>query len=273
VSAAVAAARIATAILDAVLPPTCLCCDAPVGAQGTLCPVCFNELQLIVAPLCDRCGAPFAHRPTRGEGRGDDRAPMPCCEACTARPPPWSRARAALLYGEGARRLILPFKHGDRPELAGPLSRYLLRAGAEILRDARAQGGVLVPVPLHWRRQFGRRYNQSGLLAQRLSRASGVAWSPDLLLRRRATAPLGGKGAAERAASLHGAFRVPAGAAARLAGRPVVLVDDVLTSGATAGACTRVLLAAGALRVDVLAMARVARREEAGREGARDADG
>lgn len=231
-------------LLDALLPPRCLCCEAEVTGQGMLCSGCFRGLSPITAPHCDRCGVPFAHA---GQGEGG------LCPRCALRAPDFRHARAALRYDEGAKRLILPFKHADRTELAWPLARQMARAGAGLL----AQADVLAPVPAHWRRLLGRRYDQAALLARALGAISGRAVQPDLLRRVRRTVPLGGMGAAERAAAVEGAFALGRGGAPLVAGRQVLLVDDVLTSGATAGACARVLLEAGAAAVDVLAAARV----------------
>jgi len=233
--------------LDILLPPHCLTCDAQVERQGSFCATCFSGLNLISAPFCARCGVPFVHE---GEAeRGTDGALL--CAPCLARAPGFAVARAALRYDEGAKRLILPFKHADRTEMAVPLARFMARAGAEML----AAADILAPVPAHWRRLIARRYDQAALLAQRLGRLSGRRVVPDLLRRTRATLPLGDKGAAERAALVADAFSVAR--PARVAGKRVLLVDDVMTSGATAEACARALLAAGAARVEVLAAARV----------------
>lgn len=234
--------RLGLAALDAVLPPHCLTCDAPVDAQGSLCAACFGTLSFVTAPLCRHCGVPFPHA-----GAG------PLCPGCLARPPAFAAARAALRYDAGAQRLVLPFKHADRVDFATPLARHMARAGADLL--ARAE--LVAPVPLHWRRLFARRYNQAALLGARLARQAGLPHLPALLRRTRPTPPLGELGAAARAALLEGAFTVSRGGAARIAGRRVLLVDDVMTSGATAEACTRTLLAAGAAAVEILAAARV----------------
>nr|WP_282572183.1 double zinc ribbon domain-containing protein [Roseomonas acroporae] len=242
------ARRLATRCLDVLLPPSCLTCDAEVDAQGSLCPGCFATLTFITAPFCRHCGVPLAHA-----GQGVSAADEPLCPACHARPPAYAAARAALRYDAGAKRLILPLKHGDRTELAAPLARHMAWAGAGLL--ARAE--LVAPVPLHWRRLVGRRYNQAALLARHLARQAGLPCIPDLLLRRRATKPLGELGAAARAAALEGVFAPRRSVAGRIVGRRVLLVDDVLTSGATAEGCARALLAAGAAAVDVLAAARV----------------
>jgi len=234
--------RLGARALNALLPPACLTCDDPVEQQGTQCAACFARLSLLVPPCCDLCGVPFGHA-----GLG------PLCPGCEARRPAFARARAALRYDEGARDLILPFKYGDRSELAGPLARQMLRAGARLLAEA----DLLAPVPLHWRRLQQRRYNQAALLAGHLARATAKPCIPDLLRRIRQTPPLGERGAAERATLLEGVFAVTARHRSRVAGQRVLLVDDVVTSGATGSACAEALLAAGAASVDLLAAARV----------------
>ncbi len=240
---AVPFAAAARAALDLLLPPVCLTCDRPVAAQGQVCATCFRQAAFIPEPCCFACGVPFAHPLQGGAAR--------LCPGCQAHPPPWGQARAALRYDAQAKRILLPFKHADRPELAAALAPMMARAGAALLRRA----DVLVPVPLHRRRLFARRYNQSALLARALSRLAGVPVLVDALRRVRPTAPLGDLGAAQRAAAVDGVFALRPGRS--VAGRHVLLIDDVMTSGATAAACTLVLLAAGAAAVDVLAAARV----------------
>lgn len=234
------------AALDLLLPPACIACDRPVDAPGLLCPACFRATGFITAPCCTACGAPFDAGPLAGADG--------LCAQCHIAPPAFDRARAALRYDPAARRLILPLKHGDRVELAKALAPMMARAGAVLLAEA----DLLVPVPLHRWRLFHRRYNQAALLARALARISGRAILPDALMRTRRTASLGGKGAGERRAEVEGAFAVRPSRIARIAGRRVLLVDDVMTSGATAGACALALKAAGAKQVDVLAAARVA---------------
>jgi len=228
-------------VLDTLLPAHCLTCEALVEGPGQFCPACFGQTSFITAPLCLSCGVPFVHA----------RQGQMVCDACAADPPPWGEARAALAYDAQSKRLVLGFKHGDRTELAAALARMMARAGAALLGRA----DVLVPVPLHRRRLLARRFNQSALLARALGRLAGVPVAADALRRVRATAPLGELSAGARARMLDGAIAVrrPAG----VAGRHVLLVDDVLTSGATARACTAALLAAGAAGVDVLVAARV----------------
>lgn len=231
--------------LDVLLPPQCLCCDAPVATQGQLCAACFDQTDFITDPMCARCGVPFA---AAAPSIGDL-----LCPACTAAPPLFGHARAALRYNAQGRQLILPFKHADRPEVASALAPHMARAGAALLNVA----DLLVPVPLHRWRLFYRRYNQAALLAQGLARLTGIPAAPDALLRRRPTPPLGDKSAAERAAAVSDVFAVRRKRAERLAGQRIVLVDDVMTSGATANACAAVLLNAGAEIVNVLVAARV----------------
>ena len=237
--------RAGSALLDLLLPPHCVACNGPVDTPGLLCAECFRRTGFITEPFCVRCGVPFA---TAALGGAEF-----LCPGCRAAPPVFRHARAALRYDTQGRRLILPFKHADRTELAAVLAPHMARAGAALLREA----DLLVPVPLHRGRLFRRRYNQAALLAQAVGRIAGRSCMPDALLRRRATASLGEKSAAERAAEVDGAFAVRPSRAGRVAGQRVLLVDDVMTSGATANACAAVLLAAGATSVDVLVAARV----------------
>ena len=231
--------------LNLLLPPRCLTCETGVEAPGQLCAACFRATGFVTDPCCRRCGRPFGHAGQGGRTME--------CNQCAANPPPWRQARAALRYDEQARRIILPLKYGDRVEAAGALGAHMARAGATLLRDAE----VLVPVPLHWRRRLRRRYNQAALLAWAIGRHAGCTVLPDAIRRVRATQSLAGKTRRERAATVAGAFVLRPSRAAHIAGRGVVLVDDVLTTGATAAACANVLLAAGAAHVDLLVAARV----------------
>lgn len=235
----------ARAMLDLLLPPQCLCCDARVEAQGLLCAACFRDIAFITAPYCGRCGVPFA---AAEQGLGGT-----LCQACQSSPPVFRRACAALRYDVHSRKLILPMKHAHRPELARMLAPHLVRAGAALLRQA----DLLVPVPLHRRRLFVRRYNQAALLAAAVGRLANLPVARDLLVRPRPTVSLDHRSAAERAEVVRDAFAIRPGRGSLLSGRSVVLVDDVMTSGATANACAAVLLAGGATDVDVLVAARV----------------
>jgi ComF family protein len=232
-------------VLDLLLPPQCVACDAEVDAPGLLCADCFRQTGFITEPYCAHCGVPFSSAALGGADK--------LCPTCQSSPPIFRRARAALRYDAQGRRLILPFKHADRQELASTLAPHMARAGAALLRE----NDVLVPVPLHRARLFHRRYNQAALLAKAVGRIAERPCLPDALLRQRATESLGEKSAAERAIEVAGAFTVRPSRVAQLADKRVLLVDDVMTSGATANACALALLAAGAASVDVLVAARV----------------
>jgi ComF family protein len=233
------------AALDLLLPPQCVLCDASVQDQGQLCPACFGRTSLISEPYCLRCGVPFVVAEQGGEEQS--------CLACRERPPVFGQARAALRYDAQGRQLILPFKHANRTELASVLAPLMARAGAGLL----LQADLLVPVPLHRWRLFHRGYNQAALLVQALGRLSAHSVVLDGLRRVRPTAPLGDQTADARAAAVAGVFAVHPRRLSVLAGRRLLLVDDVMTSGATASACAAVLLDAGAASVDVLVAARV----------------
>ena len=237
--------RLAAAVLDLLLPPSCILCSARVDAPGLLCGACFGEFTAIGEPCCDCCGVPFELAWHAAEGG--------LCQRCIDAPPPFEHARAALTYDNVSRRLVLPFKHGDRIEFAAVLARLMAAAGVKLLREA----DVLVPVPLHRRRLFVRRYNQAALLARALGRVAGRPAVVDALERSHATQSLDGKSAAERRDEVAGAFAVRPRRAGLLDGRRVLLIDDVMTSGATAAACAEALLAAGASAVDVLVAVRV----------------
>lgn len=228
--------------LDVALPPLCPACRDLVADNG-LCPACWSKLAFIAAPYCPRLGIPFAYDPGAGI----------LSMQAIADPPAYHRARAAVRYDDVARKLVHALKYGDRMDLAPMVGRWMTRAGRELLRDADA----LVPVPLHWRRLWTRRFNQSAALAEHISRESGIAVAHAALTRVKATAQQVGLSRKDRAANVQGAFKVAAGAKAEVAGSSLILIDDVLTSGATSNACARALLRAGARQVDVLVFARV----------------
>jgi ComF family protein len=180
----------------------------------------------------------------------------PLCGECAREEPVYDRARAALRYDDGARRLILAFKHADRTDTAPAFGVWLARAGAELLADAE----LIAPVPLHRLRLLKRGYNQSAILARALATKTGLPLIPDLLQRQRATPSQQGLSGQARLENVTaGAFRVHPWHRQRIEGRHIVLIDDVLTTGATAGACARVLRRAGARQLDVLTLARVVR--------------
>ncbi|HEY3918333.1 MAG TPA: ComF family protein [Stellaceae bacterium] len=232
-------------LLDLLLPPRCLACGSPVAATGTLCTGCWRGLTFLGAPCCAGCGYPFDF----------DLGPGGLCGACLAAAPRFDRARAALRYDDGSRPLILALKHGDRLHLVPPLGQWMHRAGVELLSEADLQ----LPVPLHWTRLFARRYNQAAALAHAIAKAGGPAVAADCLIRRRRTPSQGNKNASARRRNVAGAFAVKR--PDKIHGKRVVLVDDVLTTGATVEECARVLKRAGAVRVDVLTLARVVRAQ------------
>lgn len=230
-------------VLDLALPPLCAACREPVDGRG-LCPACWSKLSFITRPYCERLGTPFVYDPGPG---------VLSMEAI-ANPPAYNRARAAVRFDEISRALVHALKYGDRLDLAPMMGRWISQAGRELLAEADA----LIPVPLHWRRLWARRFNQSGMLAAAISRQIGVPVAAGALKRVKPTAQQVGLSRTERAANIQGAFRVPADGKAAVTGRRLVLIDDVLTSGATVEGCARALLRAGAVNVDVLVFARVA---------------
>ena len=234
-------------ILDALLPRLCLSCEAIVATPG-LCAACWSRQRWLAPPGCAACGLP----PGPGE---EALAAGWTCTACTGRRAAPARLRAALRYDAASRGLALRLKHGDALHAAPCFAAWMRAAGAELLAEA----DLLVPVPLHWTRLAWRRFNQAAVLARLVACGSGRDCIPDLLLRRRRTAPQGGFGRVARRRNVAGAFEVAARHRAALAGRRVLLVDDVLTTGATLEACAAALAAAGAAGVDALVLMRVAR--------------
>ena len=228
--------------LDIALPTLCVACREPVDGDG-VCATCWAKLSFIAPPFCPRLGIPFVYDPGPG---------MLSMEAI-ADPPAYARARAAVRYDDVARTLVHALKYQDRTDLAPAMGRWMARAGRELLEEA----DLLVPVPLHWKRGWSRRYNQSGALARVIERQTGVKLSSEALRRVRPTQQQIGLSRKERASNVQGAFKVAADRQSLIHGRRVVLIDDVLTSGATVDACARALLRARAAQVDVLVFARV----------------
>lgn len=225
--------------LDAVFPPQTI--DGGAALSGGLSAQAWSRIRFLDGPVCDGCGVPF------------DYDPGVRCAACLARPRRFDAARAACLYDEYSREAILKLKHADRLDLAPLLARWISRSA----RDLIAEADALVPVPLHPGRLLKRRYNQAAELARPLARLTGVRYLPDALVRRHATESQGGKSGSGRRRNVAGAFEVPPRRAPQVAGRRILLIDDVMTTGATAEGCARALKAAGALRVDVAVVARV----------------
>lgn len=235
-----------------VLPHRCLMSGVIVDVAGGLSPESWQSLSFISRPFCACCGMPFSFS---GEerARGDDAQ----CAVCLGNPPPYDSARAVLAYDDASRGMILKFKHGDQLHAVQTFAPWLQRAGAEFLSGA----DWIVPVPLHRWRLLARRYNQSALLAGALSRLCGVGVLPDALLRQRATPTQGHLGFAARAKNVRGAFAVNPRYAEKLAGKKIVLIDDVYTSGATVKECAKALKRAGVFAVHILTVARVVMAE------------
>jgi ComF family protein len=233
-------------LLDVLLPPLCLRCREPVVEPQSVCGACWNGIRFLAPPWCAQCGIPFPH------ALGDDVR----CGACLARPRAFSRLRAAIAYDEGSRDLILGFKHADKLEACPLLVRWMLASA----RDEVLKADLLVPVPRHWKRLLMRKYNQAGLLAHGLSRATGVRVAPQVLERRRATDSQGAMTSARaRLKNVASVFNVPVASRGAVAGKNILVVDDVLTTGATVTACTKALLKAGAATVSIVTLARVVR--------------
>lgn len=238
------ARRLIGSALDLVLPPTCLACAAQLDQPGRLCAACWGDIRFLGEPCCACCGHPFELAGTAG-----------LCAGCLARPPRFDRARAVAAYGGAMRQMILAFKHGDRLDLTPGLAALMVRADPEGL----AQATLIAAVPLHRRRLLRRRYNQAAELARAVGRLSGLPARVDLLRRIRPTPSQGGLGRRARRRNMAAAFDLPR--PARAEGQRVLLIDDVMTTGATVEACARSLKAAGAASVAVLTLARVIRSD------------
>ena len=238
--------RLGVHLLDAVLPPRCPACGAIVETAHALCAACWPQVRFLTEPLCAACGVPFEI-----EAAGDS----VCAVCAVAATRPWARARAAIAYDDGSRGFILAFKNADRTDAVRTFAPWMAAAGRALLADA----DVLVPVPLHWTRLFARKYNQAALLTQAVGRLAGRPVTVDLLRRAKRTRKLGTAGPRERAAMVRAAFAVADRRRPEIAGRRVLLIDDVFTTGSTVGACARTLLRAGAATVDILTLARVIR--------------
>ena len=229
--------------INLLLPPHCIACRAPAEQTGRLCGACWSEVDFIAPPYCAGCGVPFDF--DLGEGA--------LCPGCAASPPAFDRARAAMRYGPVAARLVIGLKHSDRTHLAPALGPWMARAGTALLGDA----DVVLPVPLHRRRLIARRFNQSMMFAAVFAAGAELPLAADALRRRRATPSQAGLSRDQRQRNVGDAFAVADKRRHLVAGKRVLLVDDVLTTGATAEACAKALRRAGAVHVDVLTLARV----------------
>ncbi len=228
---------------DEVLPAQCFVCRERVMDSHAMCAGCWNRLQFIAAPCCERSGVPLAY----------DTGPGTVAPAALHDPPVWDRARAAVVFDDHSRRLVHALKYGDRHEVALMMARMMAHAGEALLGDCH----WVIPVPLYRWRLWSRRFNQSALLAQRIAQSTAGAYRHDLLVRHRPTKAQVGLDHVARKRNVNGAFVVDEDLRIEVADRNIVLVDDVITTGATASACARALKKAGAARVDVLSFALV----------------
>lgn len=234
------------ALLHTIYPPQCVACDAMVATDFGLCGACWRATPFVSGLVCDQCGLPLP---------GQDPGHPVHCDECLSIARPWSRGRAAMLYRDSARKMVLQLKHADRQELARPAGAWLARAAQPILRPDM----LVAPVPLHWLRLLRRRYNQSALLARQVALLSELTYCPDLLLRYRYTQSQEGRNRDGRFANMAESIRVHPRRKTRIDGRHVLLVDDVMTSGATLAAAAEACLAVGAAEISVLVMCRVAK--------------
>ena len=232
--------------LNLIYPSQCISCRDLVEDDNALCGKCWRDTPFISGLVCDKCGTPLP---------GEDTGESILCDGCMTVARPWDRGRAAMLYKDNGRKLVLAFKHGDRLDLAMPAGQWLARAAEPILTP----NTLIAPVPLHWMRLLKRRYNQSALLATGLGKATRNSVCLDLLSRVKRTRSLDGLSADARFEMLSKSIKVNPKRRHRLIGRSVLLVDDVMTSGATLAACTEACLAAGADKVFAVTLARVAK--------------
>ncbi|NRB35493.1 MAG: ComF family protein [Rhodobacteraceae bacterium] len=235
-------------VLQVVYPPRCIGCGAQVESDFGLCSACWRDTPFIAGTVCECCGVPL---PGDADGYRIE------CDDCMATPRPWVDGRSVMLYAGQARSLVLALKHGDRPEIAHAVAPWMARVAAPLLREDM----VVIPVPLHWSRLWQRRYNQAALLGQALANQAGLQHCPDALIRPRRTTPQDGKSPQARFESISGAIRFNPKQTGTFKDRPVLLVDDVMTSGATFAECAQVCRDGGSGDVFVLALARAVRED------------
>lgn len=233
-------------ILRLVYPPQCLTCGVLVDSDHGLCGPCWRDTPFITSLTCDLCGQPLPGEP------GEEAH----CDDCLRIARPWCKGRSVFRYAANGRRLILGLKHGDRLDYGAPAARWMAQRARPMVED---QPALVVPIPMHWRRQVRRRYNQAAILAQGLAQALDRPAALDLLLRPQATMEHKNMTSRQRFRNMEGAFRVNPRRKGKARGATILLVDDVMTSGATLAAGTEACLAAGAGQVFVQTLARAAK--------------
>mmetsp|Transcript_18034 Transcript_18034/g.27595 ORF Transcript_18034/g.27595 Transcript_18034/m.27595 type:complete len:242 (-) Transcript_18034:5730-6455(-) len=233
--------------ITAIYPPRCLGCGELVDSDFGLCGACWGETEFVGETACDMCGVPLP---------GVDHSDALRCDDCLSAPKTWARGRAALIYSGMGRKLVLRLKHGDRQEIARPAATWMRMTVQPLLTEKT----LIVPVPLHWMRLAKRRYNQSAVIARHLAESTGLDWCPDLLVRSKRTQSLDGRPRSERQDILTDAIQINPKRRHRIVTRPVLLIDDVMTTGATLNACADACHAAGAGDVCVSVLARAVKR-------------
>lgn len=226
-----------------IYPPLCMSCSTETDSAG-LCAKCWTQTQFITGHVCDCCGTPMLGV--------DDGVP---CDDCLRHPRNWSRGRAVAVYAGGARRVTLALKHGDRLDMGPTLARWMATAGAVIVEKT----DIIAPVPLHWTRLLKRRYNQAAELSKHISQQTELHHVPDLLTRTKPTKMQEDMSRDARYENLHGTIKITDRFTKSIQGKHILLIDDVMTTGATLSACTDACISAGATNVNVLVFARVAR--------------
>jgi len=232
-------------VLRLLYPAQCLTCDALVEQDHALCAECWHGAHFISGLVCDSCGVPLP-------GEADETV---LCDDCMTIARPWIHGRGVFLYSGTGRKLVLALKHGDRTDLAKPAAKWLSRAAQDFV----SEDTLIIPVPLHWKRRISRRYNQSAEMAREMAKYCHCQFLPEALERRKLTRSLDGLNREERFKTLSGAIEVPERQRAHVVGKTILLIDDVMTSGATLAACAEALNTSGAGAVNVAVLARVAK--------------
>lgn len=228
-------------LLNFLLPPHCPICQKKILDSNAVCGKCFGKLNFISGAICQKCGKPLPYKEAK------------ICAACLQKPPIYHRAISVLKYNETSKALILPFKHADYIELTPLLAQWMSNRGKNLILDC----DYLIPVPLHITRLFKRKYNQSALLAKEIARVYHKGYLPSILIRTKHTESQGHMGAKQRKENLKNAFKVRN--TNKIKGKKILIIDDVMTTGATVNECTKTLIKAGAQSVDILTLARVIR--------------